>query len=88
MKNLGKLKLNQISKVELEKREMNFLRGGGCSTSCQCTYGGAMTMDNDSASYETQACNCTCSCPCTDEDYRSASVSVQGAYNQSATQAW
>lgn len=35
MKKLGKLKLNQLSKVELEQREMNALRGG-CYCSCGC----------------------------------------------------
>ena len=37
MKKLSKLKLNQISKNELEQRAMNALRGGGCGTcSCSC----------------------------------------------------
>jgi natural product precursor len=35
MKNLGKLKLNQLSKAELENREMNVLRGGACD-GCTC----------------------------------------------------
>jgi hypothetical protein len=36
MKKLGKLKLNQFSKAELENREMNALRGGDC-TGCVCS---------------------------------------------------
>lgn len=35
MKTLGKLKLNQFRKDELEKREMHALRGG-CSCRCAC----------------------------------------------------
>lgn len=40
MKKLSKIKLNQFSKDELDRRKMNALRGG-CScteiTACQCT---------------------------------------------------
>ncbi|MDR0575041.1 MAG: TIGR04149 family rSAM-modified RiPP [Tannerella sp.] len=36
MKKLGRIKLNQLSKVELEQRKMNALKGG-----CQCSYGGS-----------------------------------------------
>jgi len=35
MKTLKKIKLNQLSKAELENREMNALRGGACS-GCTC----------------------------------------------------
>lgn len=35
MKTLGKLKLNQFRKAELEKRELNALKGG-CSCKCAC----------------------------------------------------
>jgi len=48
MKNLKRLKLNQIGKAELEKREMNFLLGGNCCN-CGCAYagnGGSSTSDN------------------------------------------
>jgi len=43
MKTLGKLKLNQFSKEELDQRKMNALKGGcvcsiGCS-GCACSYG-------------------------------------------------
>ncbi|MDR1583952.1 MAG: TIGR04149 family rSAM-modified RiPP [Prevotellaceae bacterium] len=44
---LGKLKLNQFRKVELEKREMNALKGG-CSCKCGCVgieFGGS-SSDN------------------------------------------
>lgn len=35
MKKLSKIKLNQFSKDELDRRKMNALKGG-----CACTYGG------------------------------------------------
>jgi natural product precursor len=35
MKSLGKLKLNEFRKTELEKRELNALKGG-CSCKCGC----------------------------------------------------
>lgn len=35
MKNLGRIKLNQLSKVELEEREMKTLVGG-CQAHCCC----------------------------------------------------
>ena len=34
-KKLGKLKLNQFSKDEMDRRKINELKGG-----CSCTYGG------------------------------------------------
>ena len=34
MKTLGKMKLNQFSKNELDQRKLNALKGG-----CACTYG-------------------------------------------------
>jgi natural product precursor len=70
MKKIGKLKLNQLSKSELEKREMNFLKGGGCY--CGCYYqgqGGSQTVDNRNANVagglESCDCICLCYCPCT-----------------------
>lgn len=36
MKSIGKLKLNQLSKAELENREMNELRGGEQCCICGC----------------------------------------------------
>lgn len=36
MKNLGKLKLNQLSKAEMDSREMNSLRGGANCCICGC----------------------------------------------------
>ena len=45
MKNLGKLKLNQLNKAEIEKREMNALRGG-CG--CACAYAGPQCSSGDS----------------------------------------
>ncbi|RHR37757.1 rSAM-modified peptide [Parabacteroides sp. AF18-52] len=38
MKTLGKLKLNEFRKSELEKRELNTLKGG-CSCKCACAGG-------------------------------------------------
>jgi len=36
-KKISKLKLNQLSKVELEERKMNSLKGrGGCVCYCWC----------------------------------------------------
>jgi natural product precursor len=40
MKKLEKLKLNQLSKAEMEKREMNHLKGGDCC-GCGCHYTGS-----------------------------------------------
>ena len=36
MKTLKKIKLNQLSKVELENREMNALKGGDDCGNCVC----------------------------------------------------
>ncbi len=50
MKKIKKLKLNQLSKDELGKREMNYIKGGDCC--CGCWYagsGGSSTYDNGMA---------------------------------------
>lgn len=39
MKTLGKLKLTQLSKSEIGKRELNKLSGGGEGDCCICSYG-------------------------------------------------
>lgn len=39
MKTLGKLKLTQLSKSELGKRELNKLSGGASGDCCICAYG-------------------------------------------------
>lgn len=40
MKTLGKIKLNQFSGAELERRKMNALRGGcTCTSNCKCGCG-------------------------------------------------
>jgi natural product precursor len=44
MKTLGKLKLNQIGKGELEKREMRQLVGGEC---CGCGCNGPSSTDDN-----------------------------------------
>lgn len=51
MKKIEKLKLNQLSKEELKKRELNQIRGGSCCKCC-CGYqweGDSSTGDNYSA---------------------------------------
>ncbi|MDR1202106.1 MAG: TIGR04149 family rSAM-modified RiPP [Tannerellaceae bacterium] len=47
MKQLGKLKLNQLSKEELNKREMNRITGGAPGECCICQYGGTNHVAND-----------------------------------------
>lgn len=39
MKTLGKLKLTQLSKAELEKRELNKISGGESGECCICAHG-------------------------------------------------
>lgn len=46
MKALGKLKLTQLSKLELEKREMNKISGGAPGECCICAYGAENHNDN------------------------------------------
>ena len=48
MKKLGKLKLNQISKADMEKREMNLLRGGDRCCICGCR-GSSSNSENSGA---------------------------------------
>ena len=55
MKKIEKLKLNQLSKDELKKRELNQIKGGSdeCCKCC-CGYvfeGGSSTMENYSANF-------------------------------------
>ncbi len=47
MKKLKKLKLNQLSKAEMGKRELNHLRGG-CGSMCGCQYEGEQCSSGDS----------------------------------------
>jgi natural product precursor len=49
MKNLTKLKLNEVSRIELEKREMNQLVGGECC-GCGCN-GPSSTEQNANANW-------------------------------------
>ena len=46
MKEMKKLKLVQLSQQELDKKDLNKLRGGGC---CICACNPADTMENASA---------------------------------------
>lgn len=45
MKNIGKLKLTQLSKAGLGKRELNKLIGGARCCICGCRPGGSSTSD-------------------------------------------
>ena len=45
MKKLGKLKLNQLSKADLKKKELNHIKGG-CL--CSCAYAGGQCSQHDS----------------------------------------
>ena len=64
MKKLKKLKLNALSEVSLEDKEMKALKGGTCCT-CSCYWenrGGSDSNDNMKANYKTgaestQGCN-------------------------------
>jgi natural product precursor len=51
MKSIGKLKLNQLSRTELERRELNDLRGGNRCCLCGCD-GSSTTADNYSANID------------------------------------
>lgn len=48
MKKLSKLRLNQISKVSLNERQMNVIRGGDPCCGCGC-HGPSSTVDNQNA---------------------------------------
>lgn len=57
MKKLGKIKLNQLSKVEMKKKEMNMVKGGvdcwcsctcDCTNNCACLYAGEQCSTGDS----------------------------------------
>lgn len=50
MKTLKKIKLTQLSKAEMDEREMNSLKGGGCDT-CSCA-GGDCTCDYDAIGWD------------------------------------
>jgi len=54
MKTIGKIKLNQLSKAEIEKRELCNMRGGQCC-GCGCHYsgggGGSSAQGNMSANW-------------------------------------
>lgn len=46
MKALGRLKLTQLSKSELDKREMNKISGAATGECCICQYGASNHTDN------------------------------------------
>lgn len=50
MKKIERIKLNQLSMVELDQRRMNTLRGGSCKcTGCYCGGNGAYSADGVSS---------------------------------------
>lgn len=59
MKTLGKIKLNQFSRGELDRRKMNALKGGcncspiyGTNCKCNCSGGGDFERsESDNANY-------------------------------------
>jgi natural product precursor len=58
MKTLKKIKLNQLSKVELGNRELYYLRGGYNCFSCTCGCpgtGGENSSDNPLSSHTNEA---------------------------------
>ena len=78
MKKLKKLSLNQISKADLEHREMNYLRGG-CTIICTCACVGVSdaqsTMNSNDSSrtkdtVDTSKHHCACNTldTCSDDD--------------------
>jgi natural product precursor len=49
MKKINKLSLTQLTKAELEKRQMNAIKGGcACPGSCGCLYAGPQCPSGDS----------------------------------------
>ncbi|MBC5633879.1 TIGR04149 family rSAM-modified RiPP [Parabacteroides hominis] len=51
MKSIGKLKITQLSKAELGKRELNRLVGGERCCTCGCRPGGSSSSDVTYANY-------------------------------------
>ena len=47
MKTLGKIKLNEFRKAELEKRKMNTLKGGCFPCKCGCVSVGIFSTSNE-----------------------------------------
>lgn len=48
MKKINKLRLNNLSRAEMENREMNNLKGGQCNNACGCFYAGPQCPSGDS----------------------------------------
>jgi|GEM_PF-4916084 len=66
MKKLQKLKLNFLSKSELEKRQLLSIKGGD-SCSCSCTMD-TMNQTTGSPSSFSHHCDGSCACVCGGED--------------------
>ena len=62
MKNVSKLKLIQLSKDELKKREMNLLKGGDYTDCCGCGFGTDNRNANSAAGYGSSAGDTTGNC--------------------------
>ena len=55
MKKLGKIKLNEFSKAELDQRKLNALKGGcSCGSICSCVCGGGIGLAIEDGSYNLQ----------------------------------
>ena len=83
MKKLGKFKLNQLDKANLENKEMNLLKGGGC---CACACAGPSpsatnSSVNDSYDYGQSGGGGSCSCACCGMDVFNYDNNLGGAYN-------
>jgi natural product precursor len=64
MKKISELKLNQLSKTELEKKQMISIKGG---EECNCTCDSGLTygMTNVQGYQEHKCDGVSCSCQCT-----------------------
>lgn len=87
MKKLSRLKLNQLSMADLEKKEMSILKGGGC---CACACAGPSpsatnSSTNDAYDYGQSGGGGNCACECCGDDYDL--VIIDGMNNAAAATA-
>ena len=64
MKKLGKIKLNQLEKVDLKKREMEYILGGDDCDTCACAFGEENKVANDNYGYSQSGGSGYCACGC------------------------
>ena len=86
MKKIGKIKLINLSKAELEAREMNILKGGTlCSCSCTSDYMKAITYDAvmGFTGGGTDDDLCICNCSGTSSTGANSSANIEGGYGSS-----